>query len=123
MATLNSSPQVVDLVGYAGDTLTVTVTAPTAFIAGREWLAQLRATAGAAAVDASFSISPPSVVDGPATLVLSAAQTAQLFNTSIGGKAYSGVWDCQLAPAGGGDPVTTLVQGRVTISGDVTRVA
>jgi hypothetical protein len=122
MATLNSSPDLVDLVGYAGDTLTVTVTAPTSFIAGRVWAAQIRATAGASGVDATFIITPPTVTDGPATLVLPAAETARLFSSGVG-KVYAGVWDCQLAPAGGGDPVTTLAQGRLTIGGDVTRAA
>lgn len=120
MATLDTSPKIVDLIGYAGDTLTVMVTAATAVIAGRVWTAQIRASAGAASVDATFTITVPTVTDGPAFLVLPASETARLFSSGVG-KVYAGVWDCQLAPAGGGDPVTTLVQGRITIPADVTR--
>jgi hypothetical protein len=134
MATLDTSPQQVDLVGYAGDTLSFSVTAPTTFIAGRGWSAQVRSTVDAATVDAEFQVIAPTVVDGPAFLTLTADDTRALHSGGatatrvVGGRAvtsgtYSGFWDVQLAPAGGGDPVTTLVQGKITIPGDITRVA
>lgn len=118
MVTLRTAPETVDLLAYAGDTLTVDVKVPTAFVAGRSWSAQVRDTATATELAAVFTVIEPTVTDGPATLVLSAADTSRLAD---GAATYMGLWDVQLAPAGGGDPVTTLVRGRITIAGDVTR--
>jgi hypothetical protein len=131
MTTLDFTPDIVPLKGLAGDTLSFTVKVPTAFIAGREWSAQVRSVPGSPGVDATFNITPPTVTDGHATLTLSSADTARLATLGgtqavrIGGSGkavvYTGVWDCQLAPAGGGDPTTTLVRGPISIDGDVTR--
>ena len=133
MAKLSTAPQTVDVDAYAGDTLTIQVTAPDALVAGREWSAQVRSAADSALVDAEFTITPPSVADGPAYLILPSDVTAALVTggtlttmlasgrTIVEGK-YVGVWDVQLAPAGGGDPVTTLARGTLIITGDVTRV-
>jgi hypothetical protein len=131
MAVSSSEPDVVDLKGYAGDTLTRRIeilTDPAGFIAGRVFTAQVRAAWNATDVDAEFGVTQ----DGTgATLVLSAADTAALLGLStartspatraILGDKYTGVWDVQLAPAGGGDPTTTVCRGTVTITGDVTR--
>jgi hypothetical protein len=117
MAILNTRPATVDVTGYAGDTLIISVTAPTAFIAGRAWTAQVRASTAAATVDAEFVVTPPTQTDGPALVTLPAVDTARLAAAA----SYTGVWDVQLAPAGGGDPVTTLAAGRLIISADVTR--
>lgn len=134
MTTLDFRPKIANLQCRAGDTISFTVTAPTEFIAGRLWTAQVRSSSGSSVVDATFYIVPPSVPDGPAYLALRAMDTARLAamgSTSqaqriTGGSGrgvvlYSGVWDCQIAPAGGGDPTNTLACGTVEIEGDVTR--
>lgn len=130
---LDARPDNVPVKGYAGDTLTIVITAPDALVAGRQWAAEVRADrTSETAPDATFTITPPSVVDGPAYLVLTSAQTAALLalgtarrTARAGGvyamaQSYNGEWDCQLSAAGT-DPVTTLVQGSLTIDVDVTR--
>lgn len=146
MAVLDTRPDVVDLSHYGGDTLTITITAPSYLVSGMEWTAQIRGAREAVGVDAEFDITPPTVTDGPAFLVLTAAECRRLIDA--GGvlvqvqqqrtvrlgpttnalaavprilQRYSGVWDCQIAPFTGGDPVRTLVQGAITIDLDVTR--
>jgi hypothetical protein len=133
VTTLDFTPTVVHLKGHAGDTISFRVIAPSAFVAGREWTAQVRAVHDASVVDASFIIVPPTVTDGPAYLTLSSVDTARLALMGSGSQSaritgtseapvlYSGVWDCQVTPPGGGDPVNTLAYGTVTIHGDVTR--
>lgn len=132
MAALDATPDVVDVAGYAGDTLTISVTVPTDYIAGRVFTAQVRSTADAGVVDADFVITAPTVVDGAAFLVLPASETARLVQgaplgratlggRTVTGNVYEGAWDVQLAPVGGGDPVKTLARGKLTVAGDVTR--
>jgi hypothetical protein len=123
----------VDLEGWAGDTLTRAITVPAGFIQGRVFTAQVRSAADASIIDATFTVIPPVGDTGlPAYLTLSSATTAGLVTGGVistrvvSGRTvtqgiYKGVWDVQLAPAGGGDPTTTLCQGKVTITGDVTR--
>jgi len=131
MAVSSSEPDVVDLKGYAGDTLTRRVevlTDPAGFIAGRIWSAQVRSAWNATGVDATFQVFPDttgctlvlSEADTSALLGLSTARTSPAVRALVGDK-YTGVWDVQLAPAGGGDPTTTVCRGTVTILGDVTR--
>jgi len=127
MATLTISPQTVDVVGYAGDTLAIQITVPTAYIAGRKFTAQVRSVSDAALVDATFVVTPPAVQNGPVILTLSATITAQLVLAStrstrtVSAGTYKGVWDVQLSPVAGVDPTVTLCRGTVTITGDVTR--
>lgn len=134
MALLSVLPKVVDVDCYGGDTLTIRVDAPSSLIADREWSAQVRKAPGAPAVDATFIIVPPTETDGPAFLTLPGEVTALLAASgtvvNIGGigrtvmaKKYTGVWDVQVAPAGGGDPITTLARGSFTSTDDVTRGA
>ena len=112
---LDSTPGRVDLVGYAGDTLTVTITAPDTLVAGKVWAAQVRATRDPGApVDATFTITPPAVADGPAYVVLAADDTALLAATG----EYAGQWDCQVSNA---VETRTLAQGSITIKVDVTQ--
>lgn len=119
MAVLRTAPETVDLIGYGGDTLTIQVQAPTAFIDGRVWSAQVRDTTTDATAAASFTVTEPTEVDGPAFVVLASEDTARL---TAGVAQYVGLWDVQVAPAGGGDPVTTLARGKITLTGDVTRL-
>ena len=133
MTTLDFTPKVVNLKCHAGDTASFRVFASTAFVAGRVWTAQVRSASGSALVDATLQVVPPTVTDGPAYLTLTSADSArlaamgngvQVMRLTGGGEApvlYSGVWDCQVAPVGGGDPTNTVAHGSVTISGDVTR--
>jgi hypothetical protein len=121
----------VDLTGYAGDTLTVKVVVPPE-VQG-EWNAEVRATAGAAAVDATFAVTPPPSGGGDLFISLSSAQTAALLSGAptarranvAGGLAtitqYNGVWDLQCKNSLAPDPVRTVVRGKLTIDQDVTR--
>ena len=128
MATLDTRPDTVDILHYAGDTLTLAIRAPSAYIAGRVWSASVRSTRSAATVDATFDIIEPTVVDGPAYVTLTSADTALLGGLGVmvpgdGGlsvKTYTGVWDVQVKHPSG-DPVSTLVQGIIKIESDVTR--
>lgn len=130
---LDTTPQQVDINHYGGDTLTIRVTAPDSLVAGRNWAAQVRKTATATTVDATFTITPPEVPDGPAYLVLSSADCSRLLgigttvrvkdaNTGLyaAQQQYTGFWDCQLSVAGA-DPVTTIVKGGITLVLDITR--
>lgn len=114
MAGISAVPQTVDVAGYVGDTLTIVVTAPSALVDGLGWSAQIRSANDATEVAATFAITPPTVADGPAYLVLSTAAS-----TALG--VFSGVWDVQVAAAGGVDPVITLARGKFTQEMDVTR--
>jgi hypothetical protein len=132
VAVSSSTPDIVDLQGYAGDTLTRRITVlddPAGFVAGRTWSAQVRSAWDSSEVDAEFTVYPD---ETGCTIMLSAEDTAGLLGLStrrvlvpgtltVQGAKYLGVWDVQLAPAGGGDPTTTICRGAVTISGDVTR--
>jgi hypothetical protein len=129
--TLKYVPEVVKLEGWAGDTLTVAVKAPTVFIAGRVYSAQVRSSFTSPVVDASLVFVAPTEVDGPAAVYLRSEDSRRLAEqgsarpgsfTSTDGAAYEGVWDCQLAPEGGGDPTITVAVGPVRIFNDVTRL-
>lgn len=131
MATSSSEPDVVDLRGYGGDTLTRRIevlTDPAGFIAGRVWSAQVRESWNSTDVDAEFTVTADATgatimlpaEDTAALLGLSAARSTPAVRAVLGDK-YSGVWDVQLAPPAGGDPTTTVCRGTVTILGDVTR--
>jgi hypothetical protein len=114
---LSTLPQVVDVDHYGGDTLTMHVKISDALIGGRVFTAQVRKTKNSAKIDASFSVV---LVPGVgADIVLASADCLEL--TKRGD--YEGFWDVQLAPAGGGDPVTTLAHGELRLHSDVTRAA
>lgn len=132
MGTLDVRPESVDILGYAGDTLTITVVAPASLVNAKAWTAEIRSAIDATTVDAEFVITPPTVADGPAYLVLDAATTRLLASSGVLRKIrtregttvevlrYKGVWDCQVSAAGL-DPVRTLVKGTISIDQDVTR--
>ena len=131
MTTIDTTPQWVDIKHLVGDTLTIEVTAPASITDGKVWEAQIRSTRDAAVVDASFTITPPAVSGGPAYLELSAATTRALASLgtflremkgtrAVSIQRYTGEFDVQLSVAGS-DPVTTLVQGSLTLDLDVTR--
>lgn len=129
MADITTVPQIVNITHYAGDTLTIVVTAPSSLVAGRTWDAQVRSSRESTTVDGTFDITPPTLADGPAYLVLQQEVTSALgamgeLVTDRSGKStikYNGVWDCQVS-ADGDDPVTTLVQGNISFIRDVTRI-
>ena len=129
MSSLDVRPQVVDVAGYAGDTLTIRILAPDFY--GLDWSAQVRAAPDTTTVAATFEITAPAAADQPAILVLDAATTRALADTgevirvrrgaaTVSVLRFTGVWDCQVSDAGS-DPVRTLVQGGLTIDLDVTR--
>jgi hypothetical protein len=129
---ISTIPDEVDIIHLAGDTLTISITAPSAVVDGKQWDGQVRSARDASTVDATFTITPPAVADGPAFAVLSAADSRALGDlgtyvevpTGLNGLRslirYIGVWDVQVSDAGG-DPVTTLAHGLLTIEQDVTR--
>jgi hypothetical protein len=119
MTILSLVPSTVDILAYAGDTLEVRLTHPAGFVAGRVYTAQVRATRGAATVDAEFTVSPGATEDAPVLLTLPATTMAELVGDA---QQYEGVWDCQIAPAAGGDPTQTVAQGRFVAFLDVTRL-
>jgi hypothetical protein len=114
MAELNTLPQVIDIDAYGGDTLTIHIKADITVIAGREFTATVRLDTADATVDATFTTQ---VTAEGADISLAAADSGRLSKDGL----YEGVWDVQLAPAGGGDPVTTLGYGALRIHPDVTR--
>lgn len=132
MVTLSTLPDVVDIEHYAGDTLTIMVTAPEALVTGREWAAQIRPAKGSSILDAEFVITPPATPGGPAYLVLPGAESARLVSggpviqkrrgsVSSFVAVYSGFWDVQVAAPGEVDPITTLARGSISFEMDVTR--
>jgi hypothetical protein len=114
MAELNTLPQVIDIDAYGGDTLTIHIKADTTTIAGRVFTAQVRLDTADGTIDATFT---SQVTAEGADISLSSEDSARLSADGM----YEGVWDVQLAPAAGGDPVTTLGYGALRIHPDVTR--
>jgi len=141
VASLDLTPQIFDIKAYGGDTLTIQVSFPAGFVAGRVWRAQVRPTATSAKIDAEFQIILGANADAPVTLRLTSAVTralvtegaATLLRTptrrtgpsllAVGDPlaTYKGVYDCQVAPSGGGDPTNTVVRGNLELTLDVTR--
>lgn len=132
--TIDTRPKVVDITAYGGDTLTIKVTAPVAITNGMVWNAQLRADReDATPVDATFTITPPNPPTDPAAyLVLKSADCRRLIGTGtvltrrtkagvVTVQSYTGVYDCEIKHPTNPDPVTTLVQGTLTLDMDVTR--
>ena len=133
MATLDTTPAVVDVTHYGGDTLTIEMTVPAAVTAASpDWSAQLRQARDSPSIDAEFTIIPPEVPGGLAYLVLDSATTSALVaggaivtrrreGRAVTVVQYTGLYDCQVSDAGS-DPVRTLIQGLLTIEMDVTRL-
>lgn len=114
MADLSTMPQEVNVQHYGGDTLIIHIKIDTTLIAGRVFTAQVRSKAVVSKIDASFSVT---VTATGADITLASVDCQRLSARGL----YEGVWDVQLAPAGGGDPVTTLAYGGLLLNPDVTR--
>jgi hypothetical protein len=137
VATIDTRPQIVDITHYGGDTLTIKVTAPESITTGMVWSAQVRANRDTGTpVDATFVITPPVPGgDTAAYVMLKASDCRRLIGTgavvrkrtTVGTLAtvqsYVGVYDVQINHPTNPDPVTTLVQGSLTLDMDVTRAA
>jgi hypothetical protein len=109
MASLDLRPEVVDITGYAGDTMSLRITvSDPAVIAGGTWLAQVRAKRPDTDALATFDVTPET---GGAVIQMSAADTAALGN-------FKGAWDVQVAQNG---TVRTLIQGAFVLELDVSR--
>lgn len=139
MADLSTLPQIANVKHYAGDTLTIKVTAPAALTDGKTWKAVIKNAVSDTEIDASFQITPPAVSGGPAYLTLRAADSKALVTgqpvvmkvpestrlsqmasaTPMAVQQYTGVWDCQISLAGS-DPVRTLCKGTFLVEMDVT---
>ena len=134
MVTLSTIPDVVDVAHYGGDTLNIIVNAPSTVTDGMDWAAQVRPTRDGDIVDAEFTITPPPTGGGTAYLQLSSVDVSRLIGTApiirkrlptgliVEAKRYSGEWDCEVHHPTNPDPVRTLVQGKLTIEIDVTRL-
>ncbi|MGV0950002.1 MAG: hypothetical protein ACOYB3_04970 [Azonexus sp.] len=117
MTTLSTLPQVVDIDHYAGDTLPIHIAISDVLIGGRVFSAQVRKTKNSQKIDGTFTVT---IIAGVgADIFLPSATCLEL--TKRGD--YEGFWDVQLAPAAGGDPVTTLAAGALRLHSDVTRSA
>jgi hypothetical protein len=145
VAVIDLTPQVLDITALGGDTVSFEVRFPPGYVAGRTWTAQVRAKPEDTSVDATWIVALGATADDPIHLTLTAATTRSLVTSAALARqtssvvrrssaqptapfaageplaTYKGVWDCQLAPAGGGDPTTTVITGSVTIKLDVTR--
>jgi len=151
VATIDLTPQVLDIKAYGGDTVPILITFPPGYVAGRIWKAQVRTAATNTTTDAEFQVTLGATQDDPVTLILTSESTRALVTSAVlraeqeaAAKAparasrgpfssadpkvvgaplasYKGVWDCQLAPSGGGDPTTTIVRGTVELTLDVSR--
>lgn len=117
MAVIKTVPETVDIDHYAGDTLTIDVSFPQGFVAGRVWSAHVRDTRDAVSQVAEFTVVPGATEDDPVQLVL----PSSVCRTLATDLTAQYVWDVQVAPAGGGDPTQTIAQGALKISLDVTR--
>jgi hypothetical protein len=147
VAAIDLTPQVLDITAYGGDTLSLLVSFPPGYVAGRIWSAQIRSVKTDLNTDAVFQVNLGATANDPVTLVLSSAATRALVTEAAEAQmmaattrsaptrravapfavgdpitTYSGSWDCQLAPVGGGDPTTTVVRGSIKIVLDVTRL-
>jgi hypothetical protein len=131
VSTLDTRPESVDVLAYAGDTLELTVVAPGSLVTGKTWKADVKATTDAVAIDASWDITPPVANGGPAFITLDSATTRLLASMGTQTRAknragkvvdvirYTGVFDVQISLAGS-DPVRTLLKGTLAIDQDVT---
>jgi hypothetical protein len=118
---LDLAPDIVNIVAYAGDTIgPIQIKHSAGFVAGRVYTAQIRPDRKSTQVDAVFDVQVGATEDDPVFLTLSSDITRSLVGSR---EKYQGFWDCQIAPAGGGDPTRTVVQGKVTLTLDVTREA
>ena len=111
-----SSPANYPLTVRIGDTETITLNLQDASgaainVTGRTYAAQIRETADAASVLASFTCAISNAAGGVVTATLPAGTTAAL-------SPGSGVWDLQETNS---SVVTTLLAGPVQIVQDVTR--
>jgi hypothetical protein len=131
--TIDTRPQVVDVLHYAGDTLRLYVTIPSAAMVGMTLKAQIRQTRESDVHGAIMTVTPPVDPDAPDAkwlLQLEADDAAELCGFGAparvvdeNGKAlvvqrYQGVWDAQISGPG---YTRTIVQGDMTIDLDVTR--
>jgi hypothetical protein len=102
-----------DLSAYAGDTFSVDIAiaqdGSPVDVTGWTFTAQVRAKR-AGAVAATFTVNVTDAAQGELTISLSGATTATL---------ASGVWDLNVALPDG--TVSTLVDGVITVTQDVTR--
>ena len=115
MADIEILPVETNITYLGGDTLTIHVTVDSAFVAGRQWDAQVRRSRGSRKIDATLSV----IEDATgAFLTLASEDSAALVKSGD----YEGFWDVQLSD-NGDDPVTTLAMGTLMLMTDVTRLS
>lgn len=123
---LDFTPDVVNVVAYAGDTLKICLkTTPANYTQPGIWSAQVRHSPGSLDILEYFLVTP--TADG-ACLSLTYQQTADLAALGAVKRArgcavyqvFEGVWDAQVFWTAE-DCVQTLVRGAFTVTQDVTR--
>lgn len=121
IVTIDTRPSIVNLIGYAGDSLHFYVVVDAATMGDRTLVAQIREAREDLNPDATFDITATPTVEMPDMWMVSLP--ASVTRSLTPGQAYFGYWDLQLADESGmADPVNTLVQGSIAIHPDVTRV-
>lgn len=137
MTSIDLRPASLDILGYAGDTIRLTIRTDVDYSTAT-WSGSIKDSRNVGETSqAEFVFGTPTLDPGTGTWTQTAkieeADTAQLFDdTNVGNTGqppvpYTGVWDIQVEfddPDDGGalTDVITLVQGTITIEGDVTRV-
>ena len=125
--TLSTVPMVANIEHYGGDTLYVRVEVPAEFTTGKQWDAQVRRTRDAVDIDAVFDFQPGDTPDVMFMILPADVVSGLIEDYGVEARVngtmtirYLGEYDCQISEAGQ-DPVTTLVQGTLTLFPDVTR--
>jgi hypothetical protein len=124
MSQINLSPQVLDLIFYAGDGANFRLLVkdsngdPVPLTGSIN--AQIRMARYAAdPPNAEFNVDMTQADQGIIILSLTGEQTADLMEYQVNTKKFSGVWDVQWTPDNS-EP-RTLVQGKVECNHDVSR--
>jgi hypothetical protein len=145
MATIDTRPQSIDILAYAGDTLTLNINTDIDYSL-HNWTGYVKSDFTEQPFDAEFTFEhPPETQQGFVTkATISATDTAGLIGlvtrkieksapvfTKAGTTAvvaprevtapiqYTGIWDIQVELD---DVVTTLVRGTIQIDADITRL-
>lgn len=120
--TIDTRPQIVNIICYAGDTLVLRVYTTDDFSTAT-WTGQVRLNHADSTPDASFTFIPDT---GGAVVTLSDESTASLnllgSDITENGqtfKRYSGLYDVQIELSGN---VRTLFRGSISIDSDITKV-
>jgi hypothetical protein len=128
MPTVGLSPEVLNLLLYAGDQFVYTLefadpeTHAALDVSGYTFAAQIRTAQTAATSTATFSIDTTDADIGVIVVSLTPAQTAALCTPGGGAATKAYTWDLQRTAVDDADDVRTLFAGTVTVTLDRTRI-